>query len=147
MKIDAQNECWKEAVSLYEDALKKEMDDGYRAGVITSLLSLYVRMGDFDHAEKTALSQSLVRISREVLLTKAAEGEKADEYCGEAILALMHELYQVIEAAVTAKHSLANSQAALEAVLAVARLYESIFYDGNYGSFHNDICMLYLRCT
>lgn len=143
----AQNEYWKEAISLYEEALKKEIDDGYRAGTIGSLLSLYANMGDFENAERIALSQSPVKISREVLLTRAAEGEKADGYRGEAILALMHELYQVIEASVTAKHSPVHSQGALEVVLALARLYESIFEDGNYGSFHNDICMLYLRCS
>lgn len=32
-------------------------------------------------------------------------------------------------------------------MLAVARLYESIIDDGNLGILHNDMCMLYLRCS
>nr|WP_302020481.1 helix-turn-helix transcriptional regulator [uncultured Acetatifactor sp.] len=149
---NAQNRYLKEAVSVYEaalkkDALEKDMDDGYRTGVIGALICLYSFIGDFENAEKTARSQSPIKISQEVLLARAAEGEKAEEYCGEAILALMHELYMVIDGFITAKHSLTYSQAALDAELAVARLYESILEDGNYGSFHNDICMLYLNCS
>lgn len=149
---NAQNRYLKEAVSVYEEVLKKEasqkdMDDGYRTGIVGAVICLYSFMGDFENAEKTARSQSPVKISREVLLARAAEGDKAEEYSGEAILALMHELYQAINTFLSAKHSLTYSQAALDTQLAVARLYESIFEDGNYGSFHNDICMLYVSCS
>lgn len=144
---NAQNRYLKEAVSVYEEALKKDMDDGYRTGTIGALIGLYSFLGDFENAEKTARSQSPVKISREVLLARAAEGEKAEEYSGEAILALMHELYLAINGLISEKRSLTYSQAALDAQLAVARLYESIFEDGNFGSFHNDICMLYVSCS
>ena len=144
---NAQNECWKEAVSLYEEVLKKEIDDTHRTSVILALLSRYSEMGDFENAERIALSQSPAKISREVLLAKAAEDEKGDEYRGEAILTLMHELSMVIVSSLMIKHSLGYSQAGLDTLLAVARLYESIIDDGNYGILHNDMCMLYLRCS
>ncbi|MBD5117180.1 MAG: helix-turn-helix transcriptional regulator [Ruminococcaceae bacterium] len=144
---NAQNEYWKEAISLFEKVLKKEIDDTYRTLTILSLISLYSQMGDFENAERTALSQSPVGISREVLLVWSAEDEKGDEYRGEAILALMNELSSVISSSVMIKHSLAHSQAGLDKLLAVARLYESIIDDGNYGDFHNHLCMLYLRCS
>lgn len=104
-------------------------------------------MGDFENAEKTAFSQSPVKISREVLLVCAAEDGKAEEYRGEAILALLHELYQVMGNSVMTKHSISHSEEGLGTQLAIARLYESIFADGNCGFFHNDLCMIYLRCS
>lgn len=146
-KHNAQNECWKEAVSLFKEVLKKEIDDTYRTSATFSLIWLYSLMGDFENAEKTALSQSPLRICREVLLAYAAENEKAEQYRGEAILDLIHELYQVTEHSVMTKRSLSDSQTGLDTLLAVARLYESIFVDGNYGIFHNDMCMTYLRCS
>lgn len=146
-EYNAQNECWKEAISLFEEILKKEIDDDSRTSVIFSLMWLYSWMGDWKNAEKTALSQSPVRVSREVLLADTTKDEKSEEYRGEAILALMHELYKVLRTAVMIKHSLSHSQAGLDALLAVVRLYESILTDGNCGIFHNDICMLYLNCS
>lgn len=81
---NAENKYMQEAVSLFEEVLKKEIDDTYRTLATLSLISLYSRMGDFKSAEKTALSQSPIEISREVLLALAgaAEDEKGDEYRG-----------------------------------------------------------------
>ncbi|MDE6641047.1 MAG: helix-turn-helix domain-containing protein [Acetatifactor sp.] len=143
----AYKECLKEVISLEEEVLKKEIDDDHRAAVIGRLLWAYSYVGDFENAERTALSQSPVRISREVLLTSAAEGEKGEEYSEEAILTLMHQLFRVIELYFWKNHSLAHSQTALDTSLAAARLYESIIDDGNFGMHHNDMCILYLRCS
>ncbi len=143
----AYKECLKEAISLYEEVLKKEIDDNVRTLAVSRLILLYQYMGDFENAERTAFSQSPVKISREVLLASAAEGEKGEEYSGEAILTLMHQLFRVIELYFWKNHSLAHSQTALDTSLAAARLYESIIDDGNFGMHHNDMCMLYLRCS
>lgn len=144
---NAQNECWKEAVSLFEEVLKKEIDDDSRTSAIFSLMWLYSWMGNQEKAESTALSQSPVRISREVLLADTTVDEKSEEYRGEAVLALMHELYKALRTAVMIKHPLSHSQAGLDALLAVISLYENIFDDGNCGIYHNDVCMLYLNCS
>ncbi len=146
-EYNAQNECWKEATSLFEEVLKKDIDEDSRTSAVLSLMWLYSLMGNPVKAERTARSQSPIRASREVLLADAMKGEKTEEYCGEAILALMHELYKVLGTAVMIKHSLSHSQAGLDALLAVVRLYESILDDGNCGIFHNDMCMLYLNCS
>jgi len=143
---NAQNECWKEAVSLFEEVLNQEIDDDSRTSVIFSLMWLYSWMGDQKNAERTALSQSPIRISREVLLADTT-GEKFEKYHGEAILALIHEIYKVLRTAVMGRDSLSHSQAGLDTLLAVVQLYESIFDDGNCGIFHNDMCMLYLQCS
>lgn len=144
---NAQNEYWKEAVALFEKVLKQEIDDDSRTATIFSLMWLYSWMGSEEDAERTALSQSPVRISREVLLADTTIDEKSEAYRSEAILALMHELYKVLRTAVMIKHSLSHSQEGLDTLLAVVRLYESIFQDGNYGIYHNDMCMLYLNCS
>lgn len=144
---NAQNEYWKEAVSLHEEVLKQDVDDSWRNSTIHSLMQLYAMTGEQEKAEKLARSQSPVDVSREILLLLTAKGEKAEEYRGDAILDLMHELYKVTGDAVMTKHSLSHSQAGLDTLLAVVRLYESIFSDDNYGIFHNDMCMLYLRCS
>ncbi len=146
-EYNAQNECWKEATSLFEEVLKKDIDEDSRTSAVLSLMWLYSLMGNPVKAERTARSQSPIRASREVLLADAMKGEKTEEYCGEAILAMMHELYKVLGTAVMIKHSLSHSQAGLDALLAVVRLYESILDDGNCGIFHNDMCMLYLNCS
>lgn len=144
---NAQNEYWKETVALFEEVLKQDIDDDSRTATIFSLMWLYSWMGDQENAERTALSQSPARISREVLLADTTIDEKAEAYRSEAILALMHELYKVLRTAVMIKHSLSHSQEGLDTMLAVVRLYESIFQDGNYGIYHNDMCMLYLSCS
>lgn len=146
-EYNAQNECWKEAVSLFEEVLKQEIDDDIRTSTICSLMWLYSWMGDQENAERTALSQSPVRISREVLLADTTVDQTIEKYSGEAILALMHELYQVLRPAVMGRHSLSHSQAGLDTLLAVVQLYEKIFDDGNCGMYHNDMCMLYLNCS
>lgn len=138
---NAQNECWKEATSLFEEVLNREIDDDTRTTVIFSLMYLYSWMGSQESAERTALTQSPVRISREVLLADIS-GEKSEKYLG-----LLHELYKALRTAVMNKDSLSHSQAGLDALLAVIRLYESVFDDGNCGIYHNDICMLYLHCS
>ena len=137
----------KEAIYLFEEVLKKEIDDEHRAVSIGQLLWLYSYVGDFERAERMALSQSPVKISREVLLASAAEGEKGEEYSEEAILTLIHQLFRVTELYFWKNHSLAHSRTALDTSLAAARLYESIIDDGNFGMHHNDMCMLYLRCS
>ena len=132
---------------MYEAVLKKEIDAPYRVAAISTLVSLYSRMGDYENAEKTTRIQSPLQVSKEVLLASAADDEKGDRYRGEAILALMNELKTVVEKSVIFKNSLAHSQAGLDKLLAVVHLYESIFDDGNCGKFHSDLCMLYLRCS
>lgn len=110
-------------------------------------MSLFSDIGDYEAAEKMALSQSPVHVCRELLLLRAAEGEKKERYQGEAILALIHELKDVIEGEVLSKRSLSDSQAGLEKLLAVIQLYDSILDDGNCGAFHSDLCLIYLRCS
>lgn len=50
-EYNAQNECWKEAASLFQDVLKKEMDDDSRTSAISALMWLYSWMGDQETTE------------------------------------------------------------------------------------------------
>ena len=67
--------------------------------------------------------------------------------CPLCFYRIPHQGIKVLGTAVMIKHSLSHSQAGLDALLAVVRLYESILDDGNCGIFHNDMCMLYLNCS
>lgn len=144
---NSQNEYWKEAVSLYEKVLKSDIDSDNRTSVVSCLIILYSEMGDYEKAVKIASSQPSVMMCKEVLLPKAVEGEMRDRYQGEALLALTHELKNVMEMAVYTKLSLVRSQAGVDKLLAVARLCESILDDGNCGAVHSDLCMIYSDCA
>ena len=146
-KETAYRECLKEVISLFEEILKNEIDDDAHTSVTSLLLWTYSYVGDFENAEKTALSQSPVSISREVLLASAAEGEKREKYNEEAMLTLMHHLYKIAERYLINKHLPTHPQAVLDTFLAITHLYESIIDDGNFGMHHNDMCLLYLGCS
>lgn len=135
------NVYWKEAASIYEEVLKQD-----RRSIIP-LISLYSLLGENENAERTAMSQQTVELSREVLLSRTFDDVRGDRYRGEAILALLHELKGVIRDAVVRNDSLLHSAKGLEILLSVGHLYESIFYDGSCGKFHSDLCMLNLSCT
>ncbi len=130
-----------EAATLYEDLLEANND------VILPLLDVYSLMGEYDKAEKKALKQPKVQMSREVLLAPIFTGEKGDKYRAEAILALLHQLNIAVESAIVGNRELAHSKEGLEISLSVRNLYEKIFGNEGYGKFHSDMCMIDLRCA
>ncbi len=130
-----------EAAALYEKLSKHNND------AIISLLGTYSLMGEYDKAEKKALEQPTVRMSREVLLAQIFNEKKEKQYRGEAVLALLHELRFAVESAIARNEKLVNSKDGIEILLSVRHLYEKIFGDECYGKFHSDLCMLDLRCV
>lgn len=48
-EYNAQNECWKEAAPLFEEVLKREVDDDTRTSVIFSLMLLYAWINHSRH--------------------------------------------------------------------------------------------------
>lgn len=130
-----------EAAVLYEKLSKQN------SNALVSLLSTYSLMGEYDKAEKKALEQPKVGMSREVLLAPVFSGKKGEQYRGEAVLALLHELNFAIDSAISRNEKLANSKEGIEIALSVRHLYEKIFGGKCYGKFHSDLCMLDLRCV
>ncbi len=129
-----------EAAALYEKLLK------WDGNTIISLLDTYSLMGEYEKAEKKAMEQTMVRMSREVLLATILEGEKGEKYRGEAVLALLHELKNAVEFAIVRNEELVNSKEGIEILLSVRCLYDKIFGKECLGKFHSDLCMLDLCC-
>ncbi|MEA4831944.1 MAG: helix-turn-helix transcriptional regulator [Oscillospiraceae bacterium] len=144
IEYNSQNEYWQEALSLFERVLVLNIDSEDRMAVITVAIRLYASMGATDKAEAMALRQDSVTICREILLSAAAEGEKRDLYQGEALIALIRQLKNVMETAVMSKLSMCWSESGIQKLLDVAHLYESILDDGNCGICHADLRELYL---
>jgi len=130
-----------EAATLYEELSEQNNN------AIIPLLDTYSLMGEYEKAEKKALEQPKVRMSREVLLAPIFNEQKGEQYRGEAVLALLHELRFAIEFAIVKNEKLANSKEGIDIFLSVHHLYEKIFGQKCYGKFHSDLCMLNLCCV
>lgn len=140
-EADKPNMYLDEAATLYEELSTQNKN------VIISLLDTYSLMGEYEKAEKKALEQPEVRMCREVLLAPLFDKSKGEQYRGEAILALLHELRYVIEFAIVKNEKLANSKEGIEILLSIHYLYEKIFGKECFGKFHSDSCMNYLSCA
>lgn len=130
-----------EAAALLEEAFKENHN------VIFSLLYTYTSMGAYDKAEKKAMEQSKIGMSREILLASYFEGKKGEKYCGEAVLALLHELEFILTQAIARSDKLNHSKEGIAILLELRSLYESIIGEDCYGKFHSDLCMLELTCA
>ncbi len=130
-----------EAATLYEKLSAQNCD------VIISLLDIYSLMGEYEKAEKKALKQPQVRMCKEILLAPLFDQSKGEQYRGEAILTLLHELRYAIEFAVAKNEKLVNSKEGIDILLSIHHLYEKIFGKKCYGKFHSDFCMNYLSCA
>lgn len=147
IEFNSQNIYWVEALSLFERVLTMGISSDDRLAVITVSVNLYASMGLNDKAKQMAERQDSVMICREVLLASALEGEERDLYQGEALLALIRQLKNVMHMAVLTKLSLVRSEIGAQKLLDVAHLYESILDDGNCGYGHADLRDLYLCCA
>lgn len=122
--------------------------------VIFSLLDIYTSMGQYDKAIERAKEQPGMQICKEILLasvedskTEPFAGKQRRKYQGEAVLSLLHELYFVLTCAVTKNEKLYNSKEGLETLLALKKLYETVFGGSYFGAFHSDMCMINLDCA
>lgn len=141
---NSKNEYWHEALSLFERILTMGISPDDRLAVVTVSVNLYASMGLYDKAKAMAERQDSIMICREVLLASATNGETRDMYQGEALIALIRQIKNVMEMAVFTKISLVKSQSGVQKLLDVAKLYESILDDGNCGFGHADLRDLYL---
>lgn len=126
----------------------------YNDTVIYSLLVIYTSMGQYDKAIERAKEQPGMQVCREILLasvedskTEPFAGKSRRKYQGEAILSLLHELYFVLTNAVTKNEKMYHSNEGLEILLALKKLYETIFDESNFGKFCSDMCMMELDCA
>ena len=135
-EYNSQNIHWQEALRVYEKVLKLNPMDKDREDAIFSLLKLYRFLGEFEKAKTLAKKQASLSVCRENLMPKTAFGEEAKRYEGEQIIALLSSLSMAIENAVSGNQAVYSSEYGREMLLSVLKLFEMVFYDGNFGAWH-----------
>lgn len=121
------------------------LDD--RDVIIMMLTTVYTMMGYTEKAKALAQKQAPIIISRELLLTKASEAEERDKYQGEAIIALLTELKNLIIISITNNTSIVKNQNGEKLLLELARFYEAVFSDGRCGIAHTHLREIYIHAA
>lgn len=103
------NIYWQEEIKVFEKVLGMDIPAEDRDTIVMMMVITYAKMGYYDKAKALAASRDSIISSRELLLTKAADAEERDRYCGEAIIALLTEIKRVIVYAVSTKVPLFTS--------------------------------------
>lgn len=130
-----------ESVSLYEHLSKQDEN------AIIPLLSSYFFMKQYEKAEKKALEQPRVCISKEVLLSNFCSEQNRSRYRGEAILSLLHEFRNMIEIGITENEKLKKSKEGIEIFSLVGQLYDKLLGEDYCGNFNSDLCISDLCCV
>ena len=143
---DVPNIFWEEAAKLYEELL------AYDQSSIIPLLSIYSMLGKHERAEKKASEQPDLEFCKQVLLGNLGsigsirDDKKAEQYRGEAVLALLHAFRKSLDEAIVCNNELMNSREGLELLLLTRQLFEKIVGTECYG-FHSDLCFIDLTCV
>jgi len=146
-EYNSKNEFWQEEVKVFEKVLTMDIPHEDRDTIIEMMVNVYAKMGYNEKAKALANKQNSINMSCELLLVKATEAEERDKCSGEAIIALLTQLKDVIWNSVSTKVPLFTTQIGSELFLSLARLYESIFSDGRCGTVHLQIRDLYLSAA
>ena len=144
VEYNSANIYWQEAVRAYEKVLKCNPSSKDREVAICQITPLYCRMGEYEKAKNLANDQNALYISKEVLLPSATIGEEKARYQGERILALLSNLRFAVSEAIATRPSVNSSEYAIQLLLSVINVYETVFIDGNFGKWHWDIGAMYL---
>ena len=142
-KTDDRISFLKEAEELLEQARKNTDNTGWRDAITNSIVNICKRTGDAEKIERYASESAPVFVCREVLRTFTPDSEKKNRYFSEAILALLHELVQVVHWWSQGNTEFSRSPDP-EIFLSLATLLKSMLDGGNYGMFNGDLCLLYL---
>jgi len=141
---NAKNSYWQESLQMYEKLLSMDDAAKYREVSIMMMIHLCYNMGMYNKAKKLAEEQPSIIYCNEILLTRAKVGEEADKYRGELILKLLNKLYGAVDNSVQTRQSVASSLYGREVLLALIRMFETVFTDNRCGREHFDLRGLYL---
>lgn len=146
-EYNSKNIYWQEGIKVYEKVLNMDIPPQDRDAIVLRLVILYAKMGYNDKAKALAEKQNSIIMCRETLLPYATNAEERDKYQGEAIIALLSELKNVILDSVSTKISVFTKPIGIKFFIDLAHLYESIFSDGRCGAAHSHIRDLYLHAS
>jgi transcriptional regulator with XRE-family HTH domain len=147
VEYNSQNIYWQEAVRVYEKLLKSNPPSEDREIAICQLTPLYCRMGEYEKAKALANAQNSIIICKELLLPMATVDEEKATYQSERIMALLSNLEFAISESIALRPSVSSSEYGRQVLLSVINVYETIFSDGRFGTWHGTIGRLYLLLT
>ena len=128
----------REVAELLEQAHLNTDDTGWRDSITRMIVETCREIGDRKKIEEIAAGSAPAYICREVLRTCFPDGEGNERFFGEAILALLHELTQVVNR---------NRTDDPGVFVSLAEFYQKLFGNGNYDLFNSDLCLLYLNAA
>ncbi len=144
---NSKNEYFTEALAFFQRALSLGINQEDRCEIIPLMVRHYAIMGNYVKAEELCDKQNSIVISCECLRPNAAEGMKREKYQEEALRVLTRQMYRIMETMVWTNMSLYMNESGVQKMLGIARLYELIFDDSNFGEYHADLMHIYKTCT
>lgn len=140
-------EEWKEAVCLYEKALRELEDGDFRRTAVGELTQLYVNMGMHEKARKMAESAPGIYSTREYMQICACDGKERVQAYGKTILSMLHACAALmVQGVLAAKETMTVSEKA-EAVRSAICLLDGVCTDGNYGEHNRLIGRMYTHLS
>ncbi|MBE6896552.1 MAG: helix-turn-helix transcriptional regulator [Ruminococcaceae bacterium] len=147
IEYNEKNIYWQEEIQVFEKVLKMDISSEDYDAIIMLLTITYNQMGYTDKAVNLAMKQNSIIMSREMLLPKATNGEESKKYQGEAIIALLTELTNIIAGSIGNNISFYKSKPGITLLTEYAKFIEKVFEDGNCGIFHKYLCDIYLTAS
>ncbi|MCQ2425422.1 MAG: helix-turn-helix domain-containing protein [Lachnospiraceae bacterium] len=149
IKVDtvhaAQNPYWQEMIRIAEKALKFDLPVKDRDCTVGRLNAVFGEIGEHEKGYALAQKQSTLGVSRELLLAYCANSETANKYEGEAIIALLEQLCEIVLSSFSKKVTVyfMGIVAGFNPLPDFAHFIESVFYDGRMGIFHYYLCTIF----
>lgn len=138
---------WKEAVALYEKALKT-MDDGdLRRVAVGELTQLYVNMGMHEKARALAEAAPGIYSTREYMRICACDGKQRVRAYGKAILDMIHASAALVIQGVMASKQNMTAQEKAQAIQGAIGLFDNICVDSCYGEHNRLIARMYTQLS
>lgn len=143
-EYNSANIYWQEEIKIFEKVLDMDINIDDRDAIIMMLTIVYNQMGYIDKAKALAKKQSSIIMCRELLLSKACEADERAKYQGEAVIALLTELKNLLLFSIGNDTALSRTTVGKELVLELAGFYECVFSDGCCGIAHTHLMDLYI---
>lgn len=127
---------WREAITLYEKALKTVEDGQLRRDAVKELSQLYVSTGAYEKAMALADTAPDLWGSREFLRIFACDGKKQARACAEALLATIRACAELMVQAVLINQQLLTADEKVQTLQCALSLFRCVCTDGNCGEHH-----------
>lgn len=135
---------WREAIPLYEKALKTLENGELRDRAVEELSQLYVNTGERDKALALAESAPKMWNSRDFLRIYACDGKEQAKAFGETLLHAVNSCAALMVHCATGYQRNMSPAEKAQSIHGAIALYDHICTDGNYGEHNSFIAHMYL---